>query len=385
MKGLETKRSRIWCFLFAMALFCMPVGVFAQGNFSASELDTLVANIALYPDPLLVQVLAASTYGEQIGPAAAWADSHKNLKGDALTDAIRKANLPYDVSVQALIPFPKVLSMMDRYAAWTDQLGDAVYMQKEDVMQAVQRLRRAANERGHLVSDERVKVSTGDNITILPVRTEYIYVPVYNPYVVYYSYYDGYVSVNYAPGVWLGTHYGYWGWDACWFDWNVRAIYLRDHRWHAPRRGVRHPPRPAPPPRTAPSRYAPVQHGRSVGPDLNHRSSAAVAAPQASRPAAAVSRNAGDNAPAYSNVHAAPPVRTRSQFEGDAPRAQPPRSDSRWDNRRNDDYDPMDIAAPRRQSSGQSAPPPPPSTRRDDQDRDNHGSSRGGFGGARRR
>ena len=375
MKGLETKRSKFWCFLVAVVFFCMPVGSFAQGNFTASELDTLVANIALYPDPLLVQVLAASTYGEQIGPAAAWADAHRNLKGDALSDAIHNAKLPYDVSVQALIPFPKVLSMMDRYAAWTDQLGDAVVMQREEVMRAVQRLRRAASEHGHLVSDDRVKVSTGDNITILPVRTEYIYVPVYNPYIVYYRYADGYVRVGYAPGVWLGAHYGYWGWDACWFDWNTRVIYLRDTRWHAPRR-ARHPHRPPP------QRYAPVHHGRSVGPDLGHRSSAAVAAPQASsRPAAAVSRNAD-------GVHAAPPpVRTRSQFESDAPRAQPPRSESRWDNRRNDDYAPMDIAAPRRQSSGSSSapPPPPPSTRRDDQDRDNHGSSRGGFGGARRR
>lgn len=379
----ETKCSRIWLVFALAVLFCLSGVARAQGNFSAAELDTLVANIALYPDPLLVQVLAASTYGEQIAPASEWADSHKHLKGDALSNAIAAAELPYDASVLALIPFPRVLSMMNRYAAWTDQLGDAVFIQKEDVMQAVQRLRRAANERGHLRNDDYVKVTTGENITILPVRTEYVYVPVYNPYVVYYNYYDGYVRVSYAPGVWLGTHYGYWGWGSCWFDWNARAIYMRDHRWHAPRRGPRHPHRYAPPPR----------HRHSVGPDLNRRSSA-VPAPQASsRPAAAVSRRpetrpvdlntretsahgyAASDAPRR-NVQATPPPA----------RAQAPRED-RWENNRNSNYDPMDIANNRRQSSGSSSapPPPPPSTRRDDQDRDDRGSSRGGFGGAIRR
>lgn len=381
----ETKCSKIWLVFALAVLFCLPGVARAQGNFSAAELDTLVANIALYPDPLLAQVLAASTYGEQIAPAAAWAEAHKNLKGDALTDAMTRANLPYDASVQALIPFPRVLSMMDRYAAWTDQLGDAVYMQKEDVMRAVQRLRRAANERGHLRNDDYVKVTTGENITIMPVRTEYVYVPVYNPYVVYYNYYDGYVRVSYAPGVWLGTHYGYWGWGSCWFDWNARAIYMRDHRWHAPRRGPRHPHRYAPPPR----------RGHTVGPDLNRRHSA-VPAPQASsRPAAAVSRHSGATRPVDLNSRETPSA--HGYASSDAPRrnvqatpppsrAQAPRED-RWENNRNSNYDPMDIANNRRQSSGSSStpPPPPPSTRRDDQDRDDRGSSRGGFGGAIRR
>ena len=384
MSRIETKRSEIWLVLLLAAVFCLPGVGRAQGYFSASELDTLVANIALYPDPLLVQVLAASTYGEQIAPASEWANAHKHLKGDALSNAIAAAELPYDASVQALIPFPRVLSMMNRYAAWTDQLGDAVFIQKEDVMQAVQRLRRAANEHGHLRNDDYVKVTTGDNITILPVRTEYVYVPVYNPYVVYYNYYDGYVRVSYAPGVWLGTHYGYWGWGSCWFDWNARAIYMRDHRWHAPRRGPRHPHRYAPPPR----------HRHTVGPDLNRRSSAGPA-PQASRPAAAVSRHSGATRPVDLNSRESQVYRETSrndvtrrnmQAAPPPPRAQSPRDD-RWDNGRGSDYDPMDIANNRRQSSGSSStpPPPPPSTRRDDQDRDDRGSSHGGFGGAIRR
>lgn len=381
MSRNETKRSEIWLVLLLAAIFCLPGVGRAQGYFSASELDTLVANIALYPDPLLIQVLAASTYGEQIAPASEWANSHKHLKGDALSNAIAAAELPYDASVQALIPFPRVLSMMDRYAAWTDQLGDAVFIQKEDVMQAVQRLRRAANEHGHLRNDDYVKVTTGENITIMPVRTEYVYVPVYNPYVVYYNYYDGYVRVSYAPGVWLGTHYGYWGWGSCWFDWNARAIYMRDHRWHAPRRGPRHPHRYAPPPR---------RHERPVGPPLGERHSTVnYSSHQSQRPASAVRYGSGERhaQPERQDVRRTP---NTSRYD----MREEPRENQRYDlhtprgsssfNRHSDRGEPVDIANGR-QSANTPPPPPPPSTRRDDQDRDDRGSSRGGFGGAIRR
>ena len=122
--------------------------------------------------------------------------------------------------------------MMADYGGWTDQLGYAVVMQKNDVMAAIQRLRHTASKFGHLRSDQYVKVSNGDNITITPVRTEYVYVPVYNPHYVYYRYYDGYTTVTYTPGVWLGSWFGFWGWGACWFDWHSRAIYVRRAHWH---------------------------------------------------------------------------------------------------------------------------------------------------------
>ena len=233
--------------ILASALLFLPSQGLAQ-EFTPSELDTLVANIALYPDPLLVQVLAASTYGDQIAPANSWAQSHRHLSGKDLSNAMAWAKLPYDASVQALIPFPSVLAMMAKYPAWTDQLGDAVFMQKDDVMSAIQRLRRSAAKSGHLKSDDRVKVSKGDNITILPVRTEYVYVPVYNPHYVYYRYYDGYTRITYAPGIWIGG-FTYWGWGSCWFDWGPRVIYVRDTRWHAPRRHYHHHRHYAPPPR----------------------------------------------------------------------------------------------------------------------------------------
>lgn len=250
-------------------LFCLPTFSRAQVAFSSSELDTLVSNIALYPDPLLVHVLAASTYGEQLPPANTWAQAHSSLKGEQLSAELERANLPYDPSVLALIPFPKVLAMMCKYGSWTDQLGDAVARQKEDVFAAVQRLRTAAYNHGHLVSDDRVKVAQDEGITIMPVRTEYIYVPVYNPRVVYYVDAAGFVRISYGPGIWLGGYFGEWGWGSCWFDWGARMMYVRDTRWYAHRHIPRYPHhyRPAPRP-----------HHRPVGPDLNargHRNAAA--------------------------------------------------------------------------------------------------------------
>lgn len=242
--------------LVVALLFVLPGVVRAQSNYTPSELDTLVSNIALYPDQLLIHVLTASTYGNQIPAANAWSQAHKNLKGETLAEAMEQANLTYDPSVQALLPFPTVLAMMDKYKTWTDQLGDAVTTQKEDVMDAVQRMRQAAYDHGHLKSNEQVTVETGDNITINPVRTEYVYVPVYNPRVVYYVYADGYTRVTYGTGVWLGTRYGEWGWGTCWFDWGPRVIYVRNTRWYAHRPIPHHPRRYVPPPRPRPAPHS---------------------------------------------------------------------------------------------------------------------------------
>ena len=284
--------SRLLNVLVALVL-CFSASSFAQANYSTSELDTLVANIALYPDPLLVQVLDASTYGNQIPAAAIWAESHKNMKGETLASAIEEANLPYDPSVIALLPFPSVLSMMDKYRTWTDQLGDAVTNQKEEVMEAVQRMRQKAYDYGHLKTNEQVKVEAGDNITIYPVQKEYVYVPVYNPRVIYYVRYDGYTRVYYGQGVWLGTWFGEWGWGSCWIDWGPRVIYVRNTRWYAHRPIPRHPRRyrpphhfNSPPPRkAAPARVAPAPATR-VAPAPAARMSTAPA-PRAAAPAPA--------------------------------------------------------------------------------------------------
>jgi hypothetical protein len=117
---------------------------------SPPRLDQLVARIALYPDPLLAQVLTASTYSNQICEAATWADQHSYLKGDALAHAIQDDHLPWDASVLALLPFPSVLDMMARDPAWTEQLGNAVLTQHPELMDAVQRMRRKARNYGYL-------------------------------------------------------------------------------------------------------------------------------------------------------------------------------------------------------------------------------------------
>src|ERR1700686_2874895 len=98
----------------------------AEPSFTPEGLDKIASRIALYPDPLLAQILAASTFPDQIPEAARWADGARNLRGSDLANAMEQENLPWDPSVQALIPFPAVLDMLAGDMNWTSQLGDAV-------------------------------------------------------------------------------------------------------------------------------------------------------------------------------------------------------------------------------------------------------------------
>ena len=120
--AVSLKKAWLWC-IMAIVLV-LPAATRANEQFTPAELDTLVSTIALYPDPLLVQVLAASVHGDEIPGAADWANQNKHLKGQELADRIKLEDLPYDESVQALIPFPTVLATMAKYQVWTDQLGD---------------------------------------------------------------------------------------------------------------------------------------------------------------------------------------------------------------------------------------------------------------------
>ena len=239
--------KRLMTLLAVMLAF--PLMANAQSRYTPSELDTLVATIALYPDPLLVHVLDASVYVEDIPRASAFANANRHLKGDDLAYAIERADLEYDESVIALIPFPDVLRKMSKYATWTKQLGEAVDMQKADVMDAVQRMRRVAHRNGYLRSDDKVSITVDDNVAIKPVREEYVYVPEYNPRVVYYVASDEYATIRYVNGAWVGAGLVYWGWDPFYYDWvHRRPHYRHPHRYAPPpRRHVR--PRPAPGPR----------------------------------------------------------------------------------------------------------------------------------------
>jgi hypothetical protein len=200
---------------------------------SPQQLDQLVQRIALYPDPLLAQVLTASTFWDQIPDAATWAQQHSNLTGDALAQAIQADNLPWDPSVLALLPFPSVLDMMARDPQWTGTLGNAVLSQRDAVMDAVQRQRQAAHNYGYLASNPyETAVDNDGYIEIQPVNPAYYYVPVYNPAVVFYAPRPGFVvgtAIRFGPVVTIGPAFGVFGWYGAGFGWRGHTI-LIDHR-----------------------------------------------------------------------------------------------------------------------------------------------------------
>src|SRR6187551_1527859 len=159
-----------------------------QQLLNAGELDQLVAPIALYPDSLLAQVLIASTYPLEVVQADRFAKSNKGLKGEKLQAALGKQD--WDASVKVLVSTPTVLSMMNDKLDWTQALGDAVLAQQADVMDAIQRLRAKAQANGKLETTKQQKVTVTQDqgspvIEIEPASPEVVYVPYYDPGVVY--------------------------------------------------------------------------------------------------------------------------------------------------------------------------------------------------------
>jgi hypothetical protein len=188
--------------------------------FKAEELEAIVAPIALYQDSLLAQIFMASTYPLEVVEAARWSKEHPDVKGDAVADAIK--DQPWDLSVKSLVAFPQVLTMMNEKLDWTQKLGDAFLAQQADVMQAVQRLRNKAMETGNLKSSKEVTVKTEpappppppaegapaaaapapppQTIIIESPDPEVVYVPTYNPTVVYGGWgYPSYPPYYYYP------------------------------------------------------------------------------------------------------------------------------------------------------------------------------------------
>ncbi|MGV0998815.1 MAG: DUF3300 domain-containing protein [Fluviibacter sp.] len=203
---------------------------------SQAQLSALVAPIALYPDPLVSQVLMASTYPLEVAEAYNWQKSNSRLSGSALNQALQQQN--WDASVKSLVSFPPVLGMMGSQLSWTQELGNTVLAQQSDVMSAIQTLRAKARASGALQSNSQQTVSTqgsgaSESIIIQPANPQVVYVPSYNPAVVYggwpypayppYTYYPpGYVAgtallsfgVGMAVGaaLWGGCHWGGGGW-----------------------------------------------------------------------------------------------------------------------------------------------------------------------------
>jgi hypothetical protein len=206
----------------------------AQPQVPPGELDRLVQRIALYPDPLLAQVLSGASFYDQIPDAARWADQHHYLSGDGLAAAISGDHLPWDPSVQALLPFPTVLDTMAADMSWTTQLGSAVLAQRQDVMDAVQRMRQRARDFGYLRTNPQVIVSGGPFITILPARPDFYVVPYYDPAVVYFAPRPGLVvagAINFGFGISIGAAFRPWGWGAVRVGWDTHGWFIGDRPW----------------------------------------------------------------------------------------------------------------------------------------------------------
>lgn len=186
--------NRLFCLVLVsmLGLAGMPAAVVAQTPpgppaFSQAELDQMLAPIALYPDPLLSQVLAAATYPLETVQAARFVNQNPNLKGNDLASAIQAQT--WDPSVKALTQFPSVLDMMDDQLAWMQRLGDAFLGQQNAVMDTVQALRAKARATGSLASYQRSAQQSvdvqGGLIAIEPATPDIIYVPYYDPNIVY--------------------------------------------------------------------------------------------------------------------------------------------------------------------------------------------------------
>lgn len=228
----------IFTAVLAGAVLCCilaaPASAQAPPFYSPEQLDHLVSRVALYPDPLLAQVLAAATFPDQIPDATHWADQHHYLTGSQLAEAINYDQLPWDPSVQALLPFPSVLDTMASDMNWTSDLGNAFLGQQQDVMYAVQRMRQRARDFGYLRSGPQVVVGSGPYITIAPVRPDYIVVPYYDPLVVYARPRPGFfigAAIGFRFGVTLGTAFRPWGWGYNRIAWDRRVVFINNAPW----------------------------------------------------------------------------------------------------------------------------------------------------------
>jgi hypothetical protein len=204
-------------------------------SFTMQQLEGLVAPIALYPDPLLAQVLTASTFSYQIPDAAGWSRAHSYITGDALARAITEDNLPWDPSVIALLPFPSVIDRMAGDMAWTSQLGNAVLADRAAVMDAVQDQRQKALNYGYLRTGPQYRVVPAPGaIEILPVNPGAIFVPYYDPMVVYYRPRPGFFiggAITFGPQIFIGAAFAPWGWGSISFAWGAHNIIVNNRPW----------------------------------------------------------------------------------------------------------------------------------------------------------
>jgi hypothetical protein len=210
-----------------------------DANPTPAQLQQLVAPIALYPDALVAQILAAATYPDEIAQADQWMQQHADLKGDPLAQQVDQQS--WDPAVKALTEFPSVLGNMDKNLSWTSSLGDAYVNHQQDVMKAVQTMRARAQTAGNLKPTSQEKVTQkGKTIAIEPAEADVIYVPQYDPWLVYgpplgawpgwYGYPGLFID---GPGIGFGLGFGIgffggfgWGWNHWGSDWHhSRVVY----------------------------------------------------------------------------------------------------------------------------------------------------------------
>lgn len=227
--------------------FVIPLPLLAQQPvaarpFTPEELEQIAAPIALYPDPLLAQVLMAATYPLEVVMAARFIQANPNLKGEALNEAL--AGQSWDDSVKSLVTFPQILNMMNENLAWTQKLGDASLGQQQELMEAIQRLRARAQAQGTLVTTPQQVVTVEPApeqpiIDIEPATPGVVYVPMYDPLVVYGPWpYPGYLPYYYYPPGWIVGGFFTFGigiivgtalWGHC--DWHRHRIDLDVDRY----------------------------------------------------------------------------------------------------------------------------------------------------------
>jgi hypothetical protein len=217
----------------APAAAAAPAGAPAAATLPPDRLDSLVAPIALYPDPLLAQTLVASTYPLELMQLQQWLAKNKSLKDKALADAVAKQ--PWDPAIQSMAPLPDLVKRLCDDIQWTTDLGNAFLDQQKDVMDAVQRMRKKAADKGALKTNEQQKVETKvvetqTVIIVQPANPQVIYVPVYSPTVVYPPPVYPYPPIYYPPppppgaafmtftaGVMIGA--AVWGGSCCNAGW----------------------------------------------------------------------------------------------------------------------------------------------------------------------
>jgi hypothetical protein len=216
---------------------------------TANELQALVAPIALYPDSLVAQILAAATFPDQVAVASYWVQQNKTLTGSALVTAVDQET--WDPSVKALTAFPTVLNNMAQNLAWTSQLGEDYHNQQAEVMTAIQTLRAQAKAAGNLKSGSQITVvqQSPQTIVIQPTNPQIVYVPVYNPTVVYGTPYvvPSYTSADVATaavvgfglgiavGAMMSSGWGYSSWGCNWYGGGAYyhgATYYGNTAWH---------------------------------------------------------------------------------------------------------------------------------------------------------